>query len=70
MTRGKQSEQHGQAQEDELQRAVRLQGAEEHEQGEHAPQSRVHAQKWAFEASAVPILGISRMATSVSQNEP
>ena len=45
VTRGKQSEQHGQAQEDELQRAVRLQGAEEHEQGEHAPQSQVHAQE-------------------------
>lgn len=53
VTDGQQGEQDGQAQEDELQRAVRLEGAKEHEQGEHAPQS-VHARKWAFAASASP----------------
>ena len=36
-------------QEDELQRAVRLEGAKEHEQGEHAPQS-----------SARPEMGVCR----------
>ncbi len=42
---GQQGEQHGQAQEDELQRAVTFQGAEEHEQGEYAPQTQVNAQE-------------------------
>ncbi len=64
-----QGEQHGQAQEDKLQCAVTLEGAKEHEQGEDTPQAQVNAQQ-AFAASAVPILGISRMATVVSQKEP
>lgn len=42
---GQQGEQYGQAQEDELQRAVPFQRAEEHEQGEDAPQTQIHAQE-------------------------
>ena len=70
MTDCQQGKQHGQAQEDELQHAVAFQGTEEHEQGEDAPQAQVDARKWAFAASAMPILGSSRMATVVSQKEP
>lgn len=70
VTNRQQGEQYGQAQENELQHAVTFQGAEEHEQGEDAPQAQVNAQKWAFAASAMPILGSSRMATRVSQKEP
>ena len=57
-----QSEQYGQAQEDELQRAVAFQGAEEHEQGKDAPQAQIDAQEVGV-CRCGPILGISRMAT-------
>ena len=68
VTDGQQGEQDGQAQEDELQCAVRLKGTEEHEQGEHAPQSRTRPEMGV--CRPVPILGISRIATRVSQKEP
>ena len=42
---GQQGEQHGQAQEHELQHARGFQRTEEHEQSEHAPQTQVSAQE-------------------------
>ncbi len=70
VTHSQQSKQYGQAQEHELQHASAFQGAEEHKQREHTPNARCKRPKWPFAASASPIFGSSRIATSVSQKEP
>lgn len=51
---GQQREQHRQAQEDKLQRTRSFQRAEEHEQCEHAPQTRYTPGNWPLVASAGP----------------